>query len=405
MPSDRYAAAVASLDVDRARALTPGCEHVNHLNHAGASLAPQPVLDAVIAHLQREATMGGYEAAAAMAGELVSTHASLGRLVGADGADVALTGSGSEAWAAIVRALPLGEGDRVVVSRQEYASNAMALLQLAEERGVALVLVEDDADGQVDVDALERTVQSGPVALVSLVHMPTASGVVNPVEEVGRICRAAGVPFVVDASQTVGQLPLDVDALGCDALVASGRKFLRGPRGTGFLFVRPSLLPRLQPRTIDYPAFDWVAPDRYEPAPGAARFERWEASVAGRLGLGAAADHALAWGLDAIAARTAELAAGLRARLRELPGVTVRDRGRRLGATCTFTVEGVAAAAVHDELQAAGVNVGVSTPSLAQLDLPHRGLGDVVRASVHYVTTEAELDQLSALVAQIAAGG
>jgi selenocysteine lyase/cysteine desulfurase len=378
---------------------------VVHLNHAGASLAPQPVLDAVIGHLQLEARAGGYEAAGMAAGGLAATHEALGRLISAPASDLALTGSGSEAWASIVRALPLGAGDRVVLSRQEYASNAMALVQLADERGCELVLVEDDAAGQVDVDALEQALRSGPVALVSLVHMPTASGVINPVEEVGRICEAAGVPFLVDASQTVGQLPLDVDAMRCDALIASGRKFLRGPRGTGFLYVRPSFLPRLAPRTIDYPANDWVAPDRYELAPGAGRFERWEASVAGRLGLGAAADHALGWGIDAIAERTSGLAADLRNRLGEVSGVTLRDRGARLGAITTFTVDGVEAAAVHDQLRDHGINVGVSVPSLARLDLPHRGLGDVVRASVHYVTTEAELDELTRRVAAIAAGG
>jgi selenocysteine lyase/cysteine desulfurase len=396
---------VPSLDVDRARALTPGCAHVVHLNHAGASLAPQPVLDAVIGHLQLEAEVGGYEAAGLAAPRLAATHEALGRLVGAAAEDIALTGSGSEAWASIVRALPLGAGDRIVLSRQEYASNAMALLQLAEERGCELVLVEDDAEGQVDVEALEQALHEGPVALVSLVHMPTASGVINPVAEVGRLCRAAGVPYLVDASQTVGQLPLEVDTIGCDALIASGRKFLRGPRGTGFLYVRPSLLPQLTPRTIDYPANDWVAPDRYELAAGAGRFERWEASVAGRLGLGAAAQHALGWGIDAIAERTSALAADLRARLREVPGVSVRDSGAQLGAITTFTVDGIEAATVHDRLREAGINVGVSIPSLARLDLPHRGLGDVVRASVHYVTTEVELDLLIGQLAAIAAGG
>ena len=390
--------------MDRARALTPGCEHVVHLNHAGASLAPQPVLDALLGHLQLEATAGGYEAAGLAAGRLAATHEALGRLVGAAAGDIALTGSGSEAWSSLVRALPLGAGDRVVLSRQEYASNAMALLQLADERGCELVLVEDDSAGQVDVEALEQVLSSGPVALVSIVHMPTASGVVNPVEDVGRLCRAADVPFVVDASQTVGQLPLDVDAIGCDALIASGRKFLRGPRGTGFLYVRPSLVPHLTPRTIDYPANDWVAPDRYELAPGAGRFERWEASVAGRLGLGAAADHALGWGIEAIAERTGALAADLRARLAEVSGVTVHDRGARLGAITTFTVDGVEPSQVHDRLRDSGINVGVSVPSLARLDLPHRGLGDVVRASVHYVTTEDELDLLTGQVAAIAAG-
>jgi cysteine desulfurase/selenocysteine lyase len=396
---------VPSLDVDRARALTPGCEHVVHLNHAGASLLPQPVVDAVVGHVQLEARIGGYEAADAAAPALERTYAAIGQLLEAAPEDIALTDSATRAWNAVAHAFPLEPGDRVVLTREEYGSNAITLLQLRERTGCELVLIDDDSDGQVDLAALERTLADGPVAFVSLVHVPTGSGVVNPAEAVGMLCRAAGVPLVLDACQSAGQLPLDVDALGCDVLTASGRKFLRGPRGTGFLYVRPALLPRLRPQTLDMRSAEWTAPDRYEIAAGVRRFEQWEASIAGRLGLGAAVEHALGWGLDAIAARTAALAADLRTRLWGIPGVRVHDKGARLGAITTFTVDGVDPFVVRDRLRAERVNVSVTVVSQAQHDLPHRGLGELVRASVHYVTTEAELDEVTRRVATIAAGG
>jgi cysteine desulfurase/selenocysteine lyase len=389
------------LDVAAARAVTPGCEHVLHLNHAGASLLPQPVLDAVVDHLRLEARIGGYEAAATAAGRLDRTYAAVAELVGAEPADIALVDSHTTAWNAAVHAFPLGEGDRVLLTRAEYGANAITLLQLAERTGCELVLVDDDGDGQVDLDAFERELAVGRLAFASVVHAPTGSGLVNPVEEVGRLCRAAGVPLVVDACQSVGQLPVDVEAIGCDVLAASGRKFLRGPRGTGFLYVRPSLLPRLRPRTLDLHSAEWVAPDRYEVRPDVRRFEQFEADVAARIGLGVAVDHALGWGIDAIAARAGRMAEGLRERLSAIPGVTVRDKGTRRSAITTFTVDGVAPTDLAATLREQRINVSVTVPSYARLDLPHRGLGDLVRASVHYLTTDGELDRAAAAIAAL----
>lgn len=392
-----------SIDVDRARALTPGCERVLHLNHAGASLLPQPVLDAVIGHLQLEAVTGGYEAAEVAAPELERTYAALAELLGADPSQIALLDSSTRAWDMAVYSLPIEPQDRVLISRAEYGSNAIALLQLKRRTGCQLVLVDDDEHGQIDLEALERALAEDDTAMVSLVHVPTQGGLVNPAAEVGKLCRDAGVLFVLDACQSIGQLPVDVEELGCSVLAGNGRKFLRGPRGTGFLYVRPELIPLIEPVMLDLHAATWTAPDRYEIREDARRFEMWEADAAARIGLGVAVDHALGWGIDAIAERNSGLADGLRRRLTDIPGVTVHDRGQQLCAITTFTVDGVEAEQVRGRLRADGVNVSVSTPVSAQLDLPHRGLDAVVRASVHYVTTDDELDRFAVAVRALAA--
>jgi cysteine desulfurase / selenocysteine lyase len=392
-----------TIDVARARALTPGCKHVLHLNHAGASLLPQPVLDAVIGHLQLEAEVGGYEAAARAEPALDHTYDAVATLLGCDRDEVALTDSATRGWTSVVYSLPLTAGDRLITTRAEYGSNAIALLQLQRRTGCEIVLVEDDEHGQLDLEALAVALDHGKVGLVSLTHVPTQSGLVNPAAAVGRLCRDAGALFVLDACQSAGQLPLDVAELGCHVLTATGRKFLRGPRGTGLLYVQRELALQIEPLVLDLFAAEWVAPERYEIRADARRFEMWESDVAGRVGLGVAIDHALSWGLDAIAERNADLAAGLRARLAEIPGVTVRDRGEHLCAITTFTVDGLDAQQVADRLRAEHVNVTISTATSAQLDLPHRGLDAVVRASVHYVTTEDELDRFAQLVATISA--
>ena len=390
--------------MDRARALTPGCDHVLHLNHAGASLLPQPVLDAMVGHLQLEAVTGGYEAAESAAPQLDRTYAALAELLGADPSQIALMDSSTRAWDMAVYSLPIEPQDRVLISRAEYGSNAIALLQLQQRTGCQLVLVDDDEHGQIDLEALERALAEDDTALVSLVHIPTQGGLVNPAVEVGQLCRDAGVLFVLDACQSIGQLPVDVEELGCAVLAGNGRKFLRGPRGTGFLYVRPELIPLIEPVMLDLHAATWTAADRYEIRDDARRFEMWEADVAARIALGVAVDHALGWGIDAIAARNAVLADGLRRRLTEIPGVTVQDRGQQLCAITTFTVDGVDAEVVRARLRADQVNVSVSTRVSAQLDLPHRGLDAVVRASIHYITTDDELDRFADLVQAIAGG-
>jgi cysteine desulfurase/selenocysteine lyase len=393
---------VPAIDVDHARALTPGCEHILHLNHAGSSLAPQPVLDAVIGHLRLEAEVGGYEAAAQEATRTDGVYEAVARLLGASKDEIALTDSSTRGWQAAVLSLPLGPGDRVITMRAEYAANAITFLQLQRRTGCELVLVEDDEHGQLDVVAMAREIAHPRTRIVSVVHVPTQGGLVNPVADVGALCRAAGVTFVVDACQAVGQLPVDVGAIGCDVLAGAGRKFLRGPRGTGFLYVRGSLLEHLEPLAVDLHSAEWTTTDTYELRDDARRFELFEHSPALRLGLGAAIEHALGWGIDAIAARNAILAEGLRDRLRAIPGVSVHDQGEYRCAITTFRVDGLPAAAVADELRRRGVNVSVSVASWARYDLPHRGLDALVRASVHYITTDEELDRMAEDVAHVA---
>lgn len=384
------------LDLDRIRADTPGVAHVAHLNNAGAALPPRVVTDTVIAHLEREATIGGYEAAAEAAERTAAVYDSIARLVGADRHEIAVVENATRAWDMAVYGYPFRPGDRVLTARSEYASNAIALLQLRRRHDLEIVVVDDDEQGQIDLDALDAELARG-AAMVALTHVPTNGGLVNPAAEVGARCRAHGTFYVLDACQAVGQLPLDVDELGCDALAATGRKFLRGPRGTGFLYVREEWIGRLEPPLLDLLSAEWTAPDRYEIRADAVRFETWESSYAGRLGLGAAVDYALEVGVAAGWARLRDLAARLREQLAALPRVTVHDQGAVRGGIVTFTVEGTDSTAVHATLEASGVNTSVTNPAHGHFD--GRDLPGLVRASVHYYNTGDELDRLVDVVA------
>jgi cysteine desulfurase / selenocysteine lyase len=384
-------------DVERARRDTPGTARVAHLNNAGAALPPTQVTEAVITHLRREAELGGYEAAEAAAEQIQATYPAIARLIGCEVEEVAVVENATRAWDMAFYAMPFKPGDRILTAHAEYASNVIAFLQVAGRAGAVVEVIDDDEHGQLCVADLRRRLDGGgpgEVKLIAVTHVPTQGGLVNPAEEIGALAREAGVPFLLDACQSVGQLPIDVQRIGCDLLSATGRKFLRGPRGTGFLYVRRSILDRLEPPFLDLHAATWTVPERYVIRPDARRFESWETNYASKIGLGVAVNYALFWGLDAIEARVTALAEGLRERLRAVDGVHVHDQGQRRCGIVTFTVEGVPAQEVRRRLAESAVNTSVSHASSARLDLPRRGLHELVRASVHYYNTDDELDRL-----------
>ncbi len=384
---------VDGFDIERARADTPGCEHVVHLNNAGASLPPQPVLDAVIDHLQLEARIGGYEAAELSADDIASATDAIARLVGASRAEIAFAESATRAWDQIFYAMPFAPGDRILTHRVEYASNFVAMLQVAKRTGAVIEVVPSTATGEIDVDALAGMLDER-VRLVAITHVPTSGGLVNPAAAVGAAVAGTGIPYLLDACQSVGQLPIDVEAIGCTFLTTTGRKFIRGPRGTGFLYVAVDWIERLEPDVIDLRSADWTSAGTYELRPDIRRFEQWERSWAGYLGLGAAADYALTFGLDAIASRVGTLAESLRERLRARPGLTVHDQGAQQAGIVTFSIAGYEADSLRATAHAQGINIWSTPANMARLDFDPRGLESVVRASVHYFNTEAELDRL-----------
>lgn len=385
------------IDVARLRRDTPGAEQVCHLNNAGSSLPPRVSLDAVVAHLELEATIGGYEAGAVRATEIEAVYGSIGRLIGAERDEIAFIENATRAWDMAFYSLRFEPGDRIITGMAEYASNAIAMLQVAARTGVRIDVCPDDEHGQLDVAALELMLDDR-VRLIAAVHAPTQGGLLNPVAAIGRVARAAGIPYLLDACQSVGQVEIDVETIGCDMLSATGRKFLRGPRGTGFLYVRRALIPELEPPLLDLQSAEWTAADRYLVRSDARRFETWERSYACMLGLGAAIDYALELGIAEIGERARGLAARLRAELAEHPRAIPLDRGAELSAIVTFMLRDEAPAATADRLRAAGLNVSVSRVASSRYDLGARGIDALVRASPHAYNSEAEIDRLVELL-------
>ncbi|SFC82213.1 Selenocysteine lyase/Cysteine desulfurase [Bosea sp. CRIB-10] len=388
------------LDIDALRAETPGAAHRAHFNNAGAALMPLPVIAAMKQHLDREAMLGGYEAAEAEADAISAVYGSVARLINADISEIALTENATVAWQMAFYAQSFRPGDRILTARAEYAANYVAFLQVARRTGATVEVVPDDETGAVNPAALDAMIDER-VKLIAITWIPTNGGLINPAAAIGKIARRHGITYLLDACQAVGQISIDVAEIGCDLLTATGRKFLRGPRGTGFLYVRRGLLDQLEPAMIDHFGAPWVEPDRYVLRPDARRFETWEKNYASRLGLGAAIDYALALGLKRIEARCRLLADRIRTELAAIPRLTLHDLGRDRAAIVSFSIEGYAAEAVRAALTAKGISVSVSKPSSTLLDASLRDLPVIVRASPHYYNSDEELERLFEAVQEL----
>ncbi|MEM7337758.1 MAG: aminotransferase class V-fold PLP-dependent enzyme [Actinomycetota bacterium] len=381
---------MSSIDIETVRGDTPGCNEIVHLNNAGAALPPQPVLTTMIDYLETEARLGSYETAIARVDALDLFYDAGSRLLGCRADELAFVPSATQAWQTAFASVPLNSGDRVLVTSAEYTSNVFALIQ-ARNRGVVVDLIPDDADGRASVEALEGMLDD-KVKLVCATHVPTGGGIVNPVVEIGKLVATTPARYLVDAAQSLGQMPVRVDDLRCDYLIGTGRKFLRGPRGTGLLYVRSSAGPLLDPPLLDGRSATWTEAWRYELASGARRFETFEVSLAAKAAFGVAIEYALKVGIEAIEQRVTEVADSLRAKLEAIPFVHVLEGGGPHSGIVPFYHEGRRSDAVVASLRAWGVNTSLIEPLPGQFDSLGRNTQHLIRASVHYYNTDAELD-------------
>lgn len=382
-------------EIDRVRAETPGTRNVIHFNNAGSSLMPSQVLHRMTTYLDLEMRYGGYEAADICHDQIEQVYDSAARLIGAGREEIAVVENATRAWDMAFYSIPFQPGDRILTGLASYGSDYIAFLQMAAQKGVQIDIIPDDEHGQVSVGALENMLDER-VKLIVLTHVPTNGGLVNPAAAVGKLARQADVYYLLDACQSVGQIPLNVEEIGCDMLSATSRKYLRGPRGMGFLYVRQNRIAELVPPFLDLHAATWVETNRYEIRPDARRFENWETNYTGKLGLGTAIDYAQKLGVDRIWKRVQDLAYDLRNRLEGLPGVTVHDKGAVRCGIVTFMAAGKKAEDIKAYMHNRHINVTTTSRFGTRLDMEDRGLDILVRASVHYYNTREEIDRFCA---------
>lgn len=385
------------MDIEQLRADTPACDSLIHFNNAGASLMPTVVHNSVVDHLALESRIGGYEAHAHVADDMAAFYTEFAQLLNAKPDEIAYVENATRAWDMAFYAMPLQDGDRILTHASEYVSNYLGFLQQAQRRNLHIDLIPSDEHGQIDVDAIPNLITS-KTRLIAITHIPTQGGLVNPAQAVGRVAKDHGLMYLLDACQSAGQLNLDVDAIGCDVLTGTGRKFLRGPRGTGFMYVRSSFIDQLDPPFVDLHSATWTQDNQFEFASGAKRFENWESFIAGRVGLMQAVRYANNIGLDQIESRVTQLAQSLREQLDTVANVAVHDLGLNKSGIVTLAKKGISSESMANKLREKGINVSVSGISSARLDFGARKLESVVRASVHYFNTEEEIEKFVSTV-------
>ena len=378
------------MDIERIRRETPAVEELVHFNNAGCSLMPLPVSRALQDYIDSEQRIGGYETAMTWRDRLLGIKPAIASLINCSATEVAFAESNTRAWQQFFYSVPLQPGDNIITTRVDYGSNFVAYIQAARHRGVEIRYIQQEADGDLDLGSLEQEID-GKTRLISLSHIPTGSGVINPASEIGNIADDAGIPFLLDACQSVGHLDLDVTRLKCTALTATGRKYLRGARGTGFLYVAKDYLAVHEPLYLEQQSVNLIDAENYDRLETAEMFENFEGHFAGRLALGRAAEYAREIGTDNIEARVVSLAALCREELRSIPGVSVHDCGTNLCGIVTFSVDGYDANTVRSMLHNKQINIWVSDGPGSLVDFQNRGLEAVCRASVHYFNTEEEI--------------
>lgn len=390
------------MDIERLRAETPGCAERIHLNNAGAALMPAPVVRALQDHVDLESRIGGYEAEELCAAEIGAAYRSVARLLGTESRNIAFTENATVSNLQAISSIPFAAGDLILTTRNDYASNQIQFLSLQRRLGIRVLRAPDDPAGGVDVQAMANLIRDQRPKLVCVTHVPTNSGLVQDVSAIGAVCRKADVLYLVDACQSVGQMPLDVRGIQCDFLSASARKYLRGPRGCGFLYASDRVLDRgLTPLFVDMRGADWVAADSYREAPDARRFENWEFAWALVLATGVAARYATTLGLETIQARVRALAVRLRESLATIDRVRVLDRGSELSGTVSIATVGADPSELVEALRTRRINVSAQTRVSAVIDYDDKGVSASLRISPHYYNTEHEIDQAVATIREL----
>ena len=385
----------SGINIEQLRAETPGCKTKIHFNNAGASLMPEAVTQAIVRHIELEATMGGYESSDKMSKEISSFYESAAQLINGKAQNMAFTSSATNSFARALSCIPFQEGDSILLANEDYVSNQIAFLSLQKRFKIKILRAASLKAGGVDVEDMRRLMDEHQPRLVSLTHVPSNTGLIQPVEEVGKLCKERNIYYLVDACQSAGQITVDVQKIHCDFLSATLRKFLRGPRGAGFLYISDKIIhEKLEPLFIDMRGGDWIATDTYQVRMDARRFEDWELPYALVLGSKAAIDLAINIGLTAIRKRNQYLCELIRKEISTLPGFRLLDIGPHQSSIITVAIANQKANEVLNRLRNENINTSIGQKHFALIDFEAKKVDWALRISPHYFNTETEIEIL-----------
>ncbi|MBK9734284.1 MAG: aminotransferase class V-fold PLP-dependent enzyme [Saprospiraceae bacterium] len=380
------------IDINKVRFDTPGCQDKIFLNSAGSSLVPNIVSDTMYQYLEQERMIGGYQTALIQQDKIDEFYIQSSLLLNCEPKNIAFSYNATDAYAKALSSINFRSGDVILTSDDDYISNYIAFFSLKKRFGIEIVRIKNLDNGDIDlIDAEEKMVTCKPI-LVSITHVPTNSGKIQPVEKIGELCATYDIWYIVDACQSVGQIIVDVKKIKCDFLSATGRKFLRGPRGTGLLYISDKALNAgLEPLMIDMRGAKWNSEQSYSPIDTARRFELWEVSYSNLMGLTEAIKYANQIGLGNIQSANLKLINLLKSTLIQNIDIHLTEEGSRSASIVTFSSRSKPLEYFVQKLNDANVSYGVGYREFALIDFNKKDVDWVIRLSPHYFNTEQEI--------------
>ncbi len=381
------------MNIEQIRKDTPGVPKLIHFNNAGASLVTQQVIDATINFIHEDAITGGYRITNEKATEINNFYTQAAKLINASPNEIALTQNATSSLNLALYSIPFQKGDVIITSELEYGNNFINYLHLKEQKGIEIRIFKHELNGSFDLNAFEKLIDN-KVKLIAITHIPTSNGIIAPAEEIGKLAKKYQVLFMVDACQSIGQIPFDVEKIGCDFATATSRKYLRGGRGLGFLYVRQSVIEQLEPVFLELLYTNWQNANDYQLNKSAKMFETWEKPFAAMMGFTAALKYANDLGIDNIWSRIELIANYLREQLQTIEDITVHDIGQKQGGIVTFSKAGISPEDLQKHLQSFNINSSVTARFSSVLEMDKRNISAANRTSVHYYNTKEEVDFL-----------
>ena len=386
-------------EVQKFRDETAGTRNVIHLNNAGSGLMPDVVTQAQLDHIRLESEIGGYEAADLKSDTIRAFYEQAALLFNCKPSNMAFTASATDSYTRALSSIPFKKRDIILTDKDDFVSNQIQFLSLQKRLGIEIVHINNAPAGGVDLNDLEEKLKKHQPRLLAITHIPTNSGLVQPVNEIAKIFsdysqrHPEKTWYILDACQSAGQMKLDVQSLHCDFLSLTGRKYLRGPRGTGALYISDKVLHAgLEPMFIDMRGAEWTEKGKYRQQPDARRFEDWEFAYSTVIGTKAAIEYCRNIGEDKIWEQVKLLSGYTRTGLSAMDGVMMMDRGMQNSGSVTFHVAHSGPEYIVQELLRRKINVVASYRAYGLIDFDEKGVAWVIRASPHYYNTTEEID-------------
>jgi len=390
------------------RAETLGTKNVVHLNNAGSGLMPDIVTKAQLDHSSLESEIGGYEASDLRADIINDFYTQAALLFNCKASNIAFTASATDSYARALSSIRFKSGDVILTDKDDFVSNQIQFLLLVKRLNVNIIHINNALIGGVDLNDLREKLYRYQPKLLAITHIPTNSGLVQPVNEIAKIYGEYSEKYsdktwyILDPYQSAGQMKLDIQKMKCDFLSVTCRKFLRGPRGTGALFVSDRALENgLEPMFIDMRGAKWKEKDQYEQQTTALRYEDWEFAYSTVVGSREAIKYCLAVGEEKIWQQVKLLSSFMRSKLEGGDGIRILDRGPELSSSVSFYIKDKQPGYIVNEMLKRKINVVAGYRSYGLIDFDEKGVNWVIRSSPHYYNSMNEIDHFIDAVKEI----